>query len=121
MTIFPLDKKIQNLDFDLVSGQVHEAVQLAQADQNLHLLGVHSHIGSQIFETTGFVMAVEKMFELISEWREYYGFTPTVLNLGGGFGIRYIDGDTPLPVGEYVQKMIEVVKEKAASYGLTDA
>lgn len=105
--------------FDLVSGQAHEAVQLAQADQNLHLLGVHSHIGSQIFETTGFVMAVEKMFELISEWRESYGFTPTVLNLGGGFGIRYIDGDTPLPVGEYVQKMIEVVKEKAAAMDLS--
>ncbi|WP_332692498.1 diaminopimelate decarboxylase [Halalkalibacter lacteus] len=105
--------------FDLISGQVHEAVQLAQDDEFLKLLGVHSHIGSQIFETTGFVMAVEKMFELIMEWKERFNFTPSVLNLGGGFGIRYIEGDTPLPVGEYVTKMIEVVKAKAADLHLT--
>ncbi|WP_227935113.1 diaminopimelate decarboxylase [Alkalihalobacillus deserti] len=105
--------------FDLVSGQVHEAVQQAHEDEFLHLLGVHSHIGSQIFETKGFVMAVEKMFELIEVWKEKFDFTPSVLNLGGGFGIRYIEGDTPLPVGEYVRKMIEVVKEKAAATNLT--
>lgn len=104
--------------FDLVSGQVHKAVQLAEADEHLQLLGVHSHIGSQIFETTGFVMSVERIFELISEWRESFGFTPRVLNLGGGFGIRYIEGDTPLPVNEYVQTMIKVVKEKAAAIDL---
>ncbi|NEU30863.1 diaminopimelate decarboxylase [bacterium LRH843] len=101
--------------FDLVSGQVHEAVQLAMKDEYLQLLGVHSHIGSQIFETAGFVMAVEKMFELIVKWRDSFGFTPRVLNLGGGFGIRYTENDTPLPPGEYVKKMIEVVKEKAAT------
>ncbi|KHF40244.1 diaminopimelate decarboxylase [Halalkalibacter okhensis] len=105
--------------FDLVSGQVHEAVQTAYEDEWLKLLGVHSHIGSQIFETTGFVMAVEKMFELVIEWKERFGFVPTVLNLGGGFGIRYIEGDTPLPAGEYVTKMIEVVKQKAVEANLT--
>ncbi|MCL7748231.1 diaminopimelate decarboxylase [Halalkalibacter alkaliphilus] len=105
--------------FDLVSGQVHEAVQTAFEDEWLNLLGVHSHIGSQIFETTGFVMAVEKMFELVVEWKERFGFIPTVLNLGGGFGIRYIEGDTPLPAGEYVTKMIEVVKQKATEADLT--
>jgi diaminopimelate decarboxylase len=105
--------------FDLISGQVHEAVKRAHDDEFLKLLGVHSHIGSQIFETTGFVMAVEKMFDLIMEWKERFNFTPTVLNLGGGFGIRYIEGDTPLPVGEYVTKMIEVVKAKAADLNLT--
>ncbi|MDT8859803.1 diaminopimelate decarboxylase [Alkalihalobacillus sp. MEB130] len=105
--------------FDLVSGQVHDAVKLANEDEWLKLLGVHSHIGSQIFETTGFVMAVEKMFELITEWKERFNFIPTVLNLGGGFGIRYIEGDTPLPAEEYVTKMIEVVKQKAAESNLT--
>ncbi|MBP3951027.1 diaminopimelate decarboxylase [Bacillus suaedae] len=104
--------------FDLVSGQVHEAVRIASKDDSLTLLGIHSHIGSQIFETTGFVMAVEKMFDLISDLKAQFDFVPTVLNLGGGFGIRYIEGDTPLPVGEYVHKMIEVVKDKAASANL---
>ncbi|GAE25493.1 diaminopimelate decarboxylase [Halalkalibacter wakoensis JCM 9140] len=105
--------------FDLVSGQVHDAVKLAKEDEWVNLLGIHSHIGSQIFETTGFVMAVEKMFELIVEWKDRFNFIPSVLNLGGGFGIRYIEGDTPLPAGEYVTKMIEVVKKKALESGLT--
>ncbi|WP_100372601.1 diaminopimelate decarboxylase [Bacillus sp. FJAT-45037] len=102
--------------FDLESGQVDEAIHLAQEDIHLNLLGIHSHIGSQIFETSGFVMAVEKMFEYIEKWRNELHFTPSVLNLGGGFGIRYIEGDTPLPVGEYVGKMVQVIKEKAATH-----
>ncbi|WP_088102315.1 diaminopimelate decarboxylase [Halalkalibacter urbisdiaboli] len=102
--------------FDLTSGQVYEAIKLAQDDEHIELLGIHSHIGSQIFETTGFVMAVEKIFEYVVEWRDNLGFIPKVINLGGGFGIRYIEGDTPLPVGEYVRKMVQVVKEKAISF-----
>ncbi|OLS36061.1 diaminopimelate decarboxylase [Alkalihalophilus pseudofirmus] len=102
--------------FDLESGQVDQAIQLSLLDPHINLLGIHSHIGSQIFETSGFVMAVEKIFEFIEKWREELGFTPSVLNLGGGFGIRYIEGDTPLPVGEYVRKMVHVIKEKAAAH-----
>ncbi|WP_100407111.1 diaminopimelate decarboxylase [Bacillus solitudinis] len=105
--------------FDLTSGQVNEAIRRALADTHIELLGIHSHIGSQIFETTGFVMAVEKIFEYVLEWRNKLSFSPKVINLGGGFGIRYIDGDTPLPVGEYVKKMVQVVKEKAAAYEMT--
>lgn len=104
--------------FDVVSGQVHEAVQMAISDEWLHLLGVHSHIGSQIFETAGFIMAVEKMFELVEYWKETFDFSPQVLNVGGGFGIRYTDSDTPLPAREYVKEMIAVVKDKAATLEL---
>ncbi|WP_017728147.1 diaminopimelate decarboxylase [Halalkalibacterium ligniniphilum] len=104
--------------FDLVSGQAGKAVQLAYEDKNINLLGVHSHIGSQIFETTGFVMAVEKVFDYLVAWKHNFGFVPTVLNLGGGFGIRYIEGDTPLPVGTYVKEMVRAVKEKVASLSM---
>ncbi|WP_062046543.1 diaminopimelate decarboxylase [Bacillus sp. JCM 19034] len=104
--------------FDLISGQVHEAVKLAQEDESLTLLGLHSHIGSQIFETSGFIMAVEKMFELLEELKEQFQFVPSVINVGGGFGIRYVEGDTPLPPGEYVKEMANVVKEKAQLAGI---
>lgn len=100
--------------FDLTSGQADEAIQLALEDDYLHLLGIHSHIGSQIFETTGFVKAAEKLFTYIEKWKETYKFTPEVLNLGGGFGIRYTEEDTPLPPHEYVSKMIDIVQKKSA-------
>lgn len=99
--------------FDLVSGQVDEAIQRGMASENLELLGLHCHIGSQIFETTGFVMAVEKIYSYIEKWKNELQYEPAVLNLGGGFGIRYVEGDHPLPVSEYVHATINAVKREA--------
>lgn len=99
--------------FDLTSGQVERAIgEILQSD-HLKLLGIHCHIGSQIFEVTGFIAAVKKNYEHIKKWKEQFQFIPQVLNLGGGFGIRYIEGDTPLPVGEYIHKTVKVVKEES--------
>lgn len=97
--------------FDLHNGQIENAIELVLHDPHIHLLGIHCHIGSQIFETKGFVLATEKIFRKIAEWKERYSFTPNVLNLGGGFGIRYTKDDDPLPMKVYVEKMVEVVKE----------
>ncbi|NSL50459.1 diaminopimelate decarboxylase [Calidifontibacillus erzurumensis] len=96
--------------FDLKSGQVEKAIEITRNSSNLHLLGIHSHIGSQIFETTGFLMAVDTIFEAIERWASELNYVPSVLNLGGGFGIRYIEGDDPLPPEEYVSAIIDKVK-----------
>ncbi|BBP90445.1 hypothetical protein BsIDN1_40630 [Bacillus safensis] len=53
---------------------------------------------------------------MLDEWRESFGFISTVLNLGGGFGIRYTEEDEPLPATEYVEKIIQAVKENVARY-----
>ncbi|WP_110111203.1 diaminopimelate decarboxylase [Bacillus sp. CGMCC 1.16541] len=98
--------------FDLQNGQADKAVQQALAFEGLHLLGIHCHIGSQIFETTGFVMATQKLFTKMSEWKQQLNYTPEVLNLGGGFGIRYTSEDTPIPVGQYVEVIIDEVKKQ---------
>ena len=102
--------------FDLTNGQVDQAIKQALQTNTMNLLGIHSHIGSQIFETQGFVMAVEKIFEYIDRWRTELEFIPRVLNLGGGFGIRYVEGDEPLPAGEYVDQMIKVMKQYAEQF-----
>jgi diaminopimelate decarboxylase len=96
--------------FDLASGQVQEAVRQAMASPNLRLEGYHCHIGSQIFEVEGFRLAVQKMANLVSECQESFGFTPSILNMGGGFGIRYREEDTPLPVSRYVDAIAEAVR-----------
>ncbi|WP_026689411.1 diaminopimelate decarboxylase [Alteribacter aurantiacus] len=99
--------------FDITSGQAEKAIQMVDQEERLELLGVHCHIGSQIFETSGFVSAVNEVFRHLKVWRENTGFTPKVVNLGGGFGIRYNESDEPLPLGEYVQAMVKEVKEHA--------
>lgn len=88
--------------FDLGNGSAKKAIQEALALTNLIILGVHSHIGSQIFEVEGFRMAVDKVADFAVAIRNELGLTFKVINLGGGFGIRYVEGDTPLPISEYV-------------------
>jgi diaminopimelate decarboxylase len=96
--------------FGLENGQADEAVEAVLQSNSLSLLGIHCHIGSQIFETTGFVLATKKIFAKFAEWKETHNFTPTVLNLGGGFGIRYTKEDDPIPVSQYVEEIINEVK-----------
>ena len=99
--------------FDLQNGQADEAVHLVQNSKGLELLGIHCHIGSQIFETTGFIMATQKLFAKMKEWKQRIKFVPQVLNLGGGFGIRYTEEDQPIPVSQYVEVIIEEVKKQS--------
>ncbi|WP_338776896.1 diaminopimelate decarboxylase [Metabacillus sp. FJAT-52054] len=99
--------------FDLQNGQIERAMELVLADSSFNLLGVHCHIGSQIFDGAGFVLAAEKIFKKIKEWKETFGFTPSVVNLGGGFGIRYTSEDEPLHPASYVEQMIQAVKAQS--------
>lgn len=103
--------------FDLHNGQTERAIEQVLQSEHIQLLGVHCHIGSQIFDTAGFVLAAEKIFKKLDEWRESYSYVSKVLNLGGGFGIRYTEDDEPLHATKYVEKIIEAVKENAARYG----
>ncbi|QPA29919.1 diaminopimelate decarboxylase [Thermaerobacillus caldiproteolyticus] len=98
--------------FDLNNGQADEALEKALASASLHVLGLHCHIGSQIFETTGFVLAAQKIFKKIGSWKEKYKFVPEVVNLGGGFGIRYTSEDDPIPAAMYVEQIIQEVKKQ---------
>ncbi|WP_019536701.1 diaminopimelate decarboxylase [Paenibacillus ginsengihumi] len=98
--------------FDLENGAAFEAVKQAADLPNVELLGVHSHIGSQIFEVDGFRLAVEKVAAFAAHVRDKLSLVFRVINLGGGFGIRYTEGDTPLPVAAYVQAIAEAVKEQ---------
>jgi diaminopimelate decarboxylase len=96
--------------FDIGNGAAYEAVKVATDKSNLNLLGVHSHIGSQIFETEGFQLAVERVADFARTVKEGLDVEFKVVNLGGGFGIRYVEGDTPLQVSDYVGAITNAVK-----------
>ncbi|WP_117169313.1 diaminopimelate decarboxylase [Paraliobacillus sediminis] len=104
--------------FDLANGQAEEAFKKLQEIDSMHVKGLHCHIGSQIFETDGFVMAVRRLFESLVNWKKSYGYNPEVLNLGGGFGIRYTDEDEPLKLDGYVNALVDEIKQQVEKHSM---
>lgn len=101
--------------FNVQNGQADAAFERLFKHPYINFRGIHNHIGSQIFTTESFVLAIEIMFEVIRKWYEKERYLPEVLNLGGGFGIRYTKNDEPLPNEEYVKAIVKKVSEEAKS------
>jgi len=87
-----------------------------RAYDSLEFLGLHSHIGSQIFEADGFAEAARRLFTLHAELLAT-GPVPE-LNLGGGFGIAYTSVDQALPINELAVKLADIVADTAAEFGV---
>src|SRR5690625_933715 len=104
--------------FDLQSGQAEKAFLQVKDHKYIHLLGLHCHIGSQIFETDGFLLAAKKVIGTLVDWKAKYHYNSEVLNLGGGFGIRYTKDDQPLSPEKYVEAIILEVQQLVEKYKL---
>lgn len=104
--------------FNLQNGQAEMAMERLHQHEWLQLKGLHSHIGSQIFNTKSFVLAVEMLFEQVGNWSKQYGFQPAIMNFGGGFGIRYTKDDEPLPNDVYVKAIAEAVEKEVQDHQL---
>ena len=102
--------------FDLKSGQADKALQEVLKNQRMHMLGIHAHIGSQIFELNGFEMAAAKLVDVAASWRKNYDYTAQVINVGGGFGIKYVQEDHPLKPEEFVKAIVKTIKDKATKH-----
>ena len=102
----------------LENGEADEITALASSLKNICLKGYHCHIGSQIFELAPFEHAAEIMMNFIGDMKDKYGVEADELDLGGGFGIKYVDSDTPIDYGEYMRAVSVVVKRVASKRGL---
>lgn len=87
--------------FSIQNGDAESVVKHVKSKPHLDLVGLHCHIGSQIFEQKSFVLAIEKMTDFYKYLKDAYHFEFKVLNLGGGFGIWYADGDAKRTCDEY--------------------
>ena len=95
--------------FALETGEALEAVQKALSMPGIRFAGVHCHIGSQIFDIDPFVHAAVVMLGFIQKVRETCGYTIEELNLGGGFGIRYVQEDDPKALESYMEAVSRAV------------
>lgn len=100
------------------NGQAMAGVKQALAMENIELMGFHCHIGSQIFELESYAHATQVMMEFVHQVRQQTGFTATELDLGGGLGIYYTEGDQPQPIKNYADVLMDAVTQQAERLNL---
>ena len=112
----------QKFGFALAGGVALDAVRAVFAAPNLRLVGLHSHIGSQIFEIDGFELAARRVIGLLADVVAEFGVEKTkqikLLDLGGGLGISYLESETPPPVGVLAEALAEIVRRESEALNL---
>lgn len=96
--------------FALETGEAMNAVKLAIETENIDLCGLHCHIGSQIFDIDPFELAAKVMIDFIAQIKSETGYEIKELNLGGGFGIKYLESENPEKFTEYMKRVAKTIK-----------
>jgi diaminopimelate decarboxylase len=108
----------QKFGFSLASGAAMEAARRALALPSLELVGLHSHIGSQIFDAAGFEVAAHRIIQFAASVRDALGVTVAELDLGGGFGIAYTSDDDPADIAEIAKQLRSIVERECEASAL---
>ncbi len=112
----------QKFGLSLATGAAMAAVRRVFATDNLRLVGLHSHIGSQIFDVDGFELAAHRVIGLLHDVVAEFGVDKTsqleIVDLGGGLGISYLPNDDPPPVHDLAAKLDAIVRNESAAVGL---
>lgn len=108
----------QKFGFSISSGDARDAAAQVLATPGLELQGLHSHIGSQIFDSSGFEVAARRVLALHQQISEELGVELPELDLGGGFGIAYTSQDDPADPAELAVELTKIVADECGSRGL---
>ena len=104
--------------FSIASGAAWKAINAAQSAANISLEGLHCHIGSQIFENEGFILATKRLLELSAKFRDEFKSELLELDLGGGYGIAYLAGDKTFDPNQVMAALAELVKSECNRHNL---
>ncbi|KLI05532.1 diaminopimelate decarboxylase [Mycolicibacterium conceptionense] len=112
----------QKFGLSLASGAAMDAVRKVFATDNLRLVGLHCHVGSQIFDVAGFEVAAHRVIGLLRDVVSEFGVEKTaqmsIIDLGGGLGISYVPQDDPPPMQELADKLKAIVRSESEAVGL---
>jgi diaminopimelate decarboxylase len=108
----------QKFGFSLASGEALTALLRCHDNPAFDLLGIHSHIGSQIFDTNGFSLAAARLLSLMQQFQRATGVSLPELNLGGGFGIAYNASDSPSTPAQLAAGLDAIIADSCAKFGI---
>ncbi|WP_270940234.1 diaminopimelate decarboxylase [Romboutsia lituseburensis] len=97
--------------FALTNGDLYEALEKVKVYKNIKLIGLHAHIGSQIFEVDPYMDAVDIMMNLVKKIKENYNIQIEEIDLGGGIGVYYTKHDKPKTIKEFCESIINRVEK----------
>lgn len=104
----------QKFGLSVNSGMALAAAEAVLAASSLSLAGLHSHIGSQIFDSAGFEVAAHRVIEFAALLRDTFDFTISELDLGGGMGIAYLPEEDPMPIEHMAKAIQDIVATECA-------
>ncbi len=110
----------QKFGFSITSGDALAAVRRVHDAPGLGLLGLHCHIGSQIFDSSGFEVAARRVLALHARVSEEIGVVMPEMDLGGGFGIAYTTQDDPTDPAQLAMEMTKIVQHECLALGITE-
>lgn len=100
------------------TGQAEEIVKYTLGFENIDLCGFHCHIGSMVFDSDTFIRGAEIMIEFMSLMKQKFGFITRELNLGGGYGVRYVESDPTIDIGANISQVANFIKDLCVKYEL---
>lgn len=100
------------------TGQAQEITGVALSCENIVLDGFHCHVGSQVFDSDTFIRSADIMLEFIKDMKEKYSFTASILNLGGGYGVRYVEQEPTINIDENIRLVSEMINEMCRKYSI---
>ncbi len=98
--------------FPLTDGVALEGVRRALEVPGCTFVGLHAHIGSQIFDLGGFDLAIKRISDFAAQVLDEFGTAITEVNMGGGFGIKYVEWEDPLPLQDVARGIVQNVKKE---------
>lgn len=104
--------------FSIASGAAWDAVLATTKHDSLSLHGFHAHIGSQIFVSDAFETSATRLIEMLSKYKAQFGIELPELDLGGGYGIAYVDGDDPSDANQIMEKLSKTVTAECGKNNL---
>ncbi len=88
--------------------------------ENILLKGFHCHVGSQLFDSDVFVRSADTMLNFVADMHKKFGFQTEILDLGGGYGVRYVESDPVLNIEENIKQVASFYKKKCADLGIKE-
>ena len=97
---------------------IKEAITIAKTSKNINFRGIHFHVGSQLFHNSSHLKAIENAVRLMKSLKSDLDIDVEELNVGGGFGIKYLESDEPKPLSYFIDAIMELIKKNTYENGL---